>query len=174
MHNVLAVKIPYTDDQLGGQEFSLLFCEALVSFEDLVELATINEGHDEVQAKLRLKDVINPTKERMVGLQEDLHLEDSVFNCALSQNFVLSNGLHGILLFRALVLAKVNTTKSSRANLHEQIKVVKCDIRTGDHARTLSQQLRLPARVVYDVCLSLVGIHGRGYVLELFIGTRGR
>ena len=74
MHNVLVMEISDTNDQLGGQEFSLLFCEAFVSFENLVELATIDERHDEVQAKLRLKDVINPTEEGMVGLQEDLHL----------------------------------------------------------------------------------------------------
>ena len=127
MHNSLTVQMPDSNDQLGCEKLSLCFGEASVRFENPVEFATIDEWHDEVQAQLRLKDVINSAQEGMVGLQEDLHLENGVFKSALLQDSVLSDGLHGVLLSRSSMLAQVNATKASLADLHVQVKVVKCN-----------------------------------------------
>ena len=60
----------------------------------------------------------------MVGLQEDFHLQNRVFKCTTLKNFVLSNGLHGVLFSSGCKFAQVDTTKATLANLHEKIEVV--------------------------------------------------
>ena len=62
-------------DDLGGIKLDYIFFEALFFLENLVELTTIDEGHDEVEANLRLEEIVHSTEERVISFEKDISLQ---------------------------------------------------------------------------------------------------
>jgi len=53
------MQIADSNDDLCGVELNLLLREAFVLLEDLIELTTLDEGHDKVKTQLRLEQVVH-------------------------------------------------------------------------------------------------------------------
>lgn len=65
--NSLSVEITNGHCNLGCVEFDNIFREPLLALEDLVQLSSLDEGHHEVETKLRLEEVVHANEEGVVA-----------------------------------------------------------------------------------------------------------
>ena len=69
MGNTLRMKVADGQDNLGSVELDNVLWESLLALEHLVQLSSSNEGHDEVQAELRLEEVVHAHQEWVVAAE---------------------------------------------------------------------------------------------------------
>jgi len=74
MHDLLRVELSNGEGNLSAVEFHSRFTESLLALEYLVQLSTLDEGHDKVKSELRLEEEFHSDKERMVCSKEDILL----------------------------------------------------------------------------------------------------
>ena len=63
----------------------------VVVMEYSVQLATLDERHDEVEAHLCLEEVLHPTEEGMVELEKDVFFKSDLVYDFLIDNLIFSN-----------------------------------------------------------------------------------
>ena len=98
---------------MGGIELDNIFGESLLFLENLVELSTVDEGHHEVKAGVRLKKILHTAKEGMVSLKENVLLQSSRLNLVVLYQNILTNSLDSILLPSGWQERKVNSAEST-------------------------------------------------------------
>ena len=86
-------------DELDDEELYLLLRKSFLLFEHWSELTSTNERHHEVEPVLRLKEEFQLGQELMVGILEDLKLRESLLDCELLDDSVLSHTLDGVHLW---------------------------------------------------------------------------
>ena len=59
--------------------------------EDSVQFAALDERHDEVEARFRLKEILHPAEEGIVELEKDVFLKPDLVNDLLIDDLILPN-----------------------------------------------------------------------------------
>jgi hypothetical protein len=91
MGDTLRVEITYSHSDLSCVELNYVLRESFLALEDFVELSTSNEGHDEVESKLRLEQVVHTYQERVVAREQYIFLKFSIVDLIELKENILSN-----------------------------------------------------------------------------------
>lgn len=103
MHDAFGVEVPDGKDDLNCVELDSRLRQALLGFEDFVELAAPDEGHDEVEAGLSLEKILHAHEERVVAAEEDVFLKFCVLNLLEVEEDIFADRLDSVLLVRWVI-----------------------------------------------------------------------
>jgi uncharacterized protein YheU (UPF0270 family) len=90
------VEITYSHSDLSCVELNYVLREPFLALEDLVELSSSNEGHDEVESELRLEQVVHTYQERMVTGEQYIFLKLCIIDLIELKENILSDRLNGV------------------------------------------------------------------------------
>jgi len=128
MGNTLRMKVPNSQNDLGSVELDDVLWESLLALEHLVQLSSSNEGHDEVQAELRLEEVVHSHQEWVVAAEQDILLKLGVIHLIILEEHILSDGLDRVQYLILLQLCEVDFTESTPTKDDHELEVLKLDI----------------------------------------------
>ena len=98
MHDVDVVEVLEAKDELDCEELDLLFRESVIIFEHQGEFFTAKKRRNEVEPVTRMEEELQLGQELMIGILEDLKLRESLLDCELLDDSVLSHTLDGVHL----------------------------------------------------------------------------
>jgi len=92
------------------------------------ELATLDEGHEEVDSEIVLEDVLHVYQEGVVDSIQDIFLELDIFHLLVLKDDILADALHGEELLGAGLLDQEHLPEGTLANHLEQLEVIQLRI----------------------------------------------
>lgn len=105
VHNSFAVQFADCQNDLHCVELDCALLKALLSLENFVELATLNERHHEVEARLRLEQELHAYEKGVICRKQNLFFKHCRLNLICLYQYILPDNFHGVLLPRRLQLA---------------------------------------------------------------------
>ena len=128
MGNTLGMKVTDSQNNLGSVKLDHVLWESLLALEHLVQLSSSNEGHDEVQAELRLEEIVHAHKEWVVAAEQDILLKLGVIHLVILKEHILSDGLDSVQYLILLQLSEVDFTESTSSKDDHELEVLKLNI----------------------------------------------
>ena len=122
------MKVADSKNYLGSVELDDVLWEPLLALEHLVQLSSSNEGHDEVQAELRLEEVVHAHQEWVVAAEQYVLLQLGVVHLIILEEHILSDGLDRVEYLILLQLREVHLTEGTPAKDDHELEVLKFDI----------------------------------------------
>ena len=99
-------------------ELDCLLVKALLLAEDLVELCSSDEGHDEIQTHIILEQVIHTAEEDVIALKHDIFLEHSAVDLVVLDENILTKTFDRIELIFSLQLSQKDFAEGTSSNDH--------------------------------------------------------
>ena len=122
------MKVADSKNYLGSVELDDVLWEPLLALEHLVQLSSSNEGHDEVQAELRLKEVVHAHQEWVVAAEQYVLLQLGVVHLIILEEHILSDGLDRVKYLILLQLSEVHLAEGTPTKDDHELEVLKLDI----------------------------------------------
>jgi len=132
------MQVPNSHRHLSSVEPDSVLIKPFVGLVYLVQLTSLDEGHDEVESHLVLKQVVHAHKERVVALKHDVLLKQCVFDLVKLNQDVFADGFDCVQLLVLAQLSQENLAKCSSAQNHQHFEVFKLGVWHFVHYRVAS------------------------------------
>ena len=114
VHDTLRVEVADCQDNLQRIEPDHWLRQTLLHLEDLVELASFDKRHDEVETLRGLEQVVHTTQEGMITSEENVLLQLGILDLLVIEQDILTDCLDGVeLIIINWQLSQENFTKSA-------------------------------------------------------------
>lgn len=116
------------NDDLSSVKLDSRLIEALLLLEDFVKFSAVDKRHNEVEAGLRLEQIVHTTEERVISLKQDIFLQSSRLDLIILDQHVFADSLDCVFLASLRKQGQIDSAKSALAELQLNFEVCKSHI----------------------------------------------